>query len=192
MQEMMPKQISTAVSDFALACAAFYVSFQLFMNYNGYGSIGMFLLASAASAGVLRFSMNHSEAMQIFRIHKFLSWLCAGAGLGILAYQFCVRYNSITNGYIVIAFSGMVTLTSVFQNKENKELFVQASSGLSLLTILLLSFYQENWYGVSAALVYILAGAIIGSDGAFLGVPRVDLLHYALVAGVLLFLRALS
>lgn len=188
----MARQISTSVSDFALACSVFYVAFYLFLGNNIYASIGLLIQGAAASAGVVRFAMRRPESTPVFRAHKLLSWLATVAGMGLIAYQFCTNYRAVTMSYIIISFSGMVMLASQFMDAKNKQLFVQASSGLSVLTVLILSFLQVNIYGIVAALTYILTGAIIGSEGVLFGIQRVDILHYGLVAGNFCFLFSLS
>lgn len=188
----MARQLSTSVSDFVLACSVYYVVFFLYSKGTMYAATGLFIQGMAASVGVVRFGMRRPESSPVFRTHKLLSWLAATAGMGLVAYQFCMVYNKITMSFVIIAFAGMVTLTSQFMDANNKQLFVQASSGLSLLTVLILSFINTNIYGISAALTYIITGAVFGGDGVIAGVQKVDFLHYGLVAGNLFFLRSLS
>lgn len=187
----MARQISTSVSDFILACSVFYVTFSLFLDNSIYAASGLLIQGAAASVGVVRFSMRRPESSPIFRAHKLLSWLAATAGMGLIAYQFCSNYQALLMSYVIISFSGLVTLFSQLMDAKNKQLFVQASSGLSLLTTLILSLIHMNVYGVSAALIYILSGVVFGGDGVIIGIQRVDLLHYGLVAGNILFLFSL-
>lgn len=188
----MARQISTSVSDFVLACSVFYVATRLFYEGCQYAALGLLIQGAAASVGVARFAMRRPESTPVFRAHKLLSWLASTAGLGLVAYQYCSKYDSLLMKYIIIAFSGLVTLTSQFMDANNKQLFVQASSGLALLTVLVFSLIHFNVYGISAALTYILTGAIIGAEGVIFGLQRVDLLHYGLVAGNLFFLYSLN
>ncbi|XP_045194703.2 uncharacterized protein LOC123550338 [Mercenaria mercenaria] len=188
----MARQISTSVSDFVLACSVFYVASYLFIGNNRYAATGLLIQGAAASVGVARFAMRRPESTPVFRAHKLLSWLAATAGMGLIAYQYCTNYGALTMSYVIISFSGLVTISSQFMDAKNKQLFVQASSGLALLTVLILSLLQMNIYGISAALTYILSGAIFGSEGVMLGFQRVDLLHYGLVAGNIFFLFSLS
>lgn len=188
----MARQISTSVSDFVLACSVLYITAQLFVANSKYAATGLLIQGAAASVGVARFAMRRPESTPVFRAHKLLSWLASTAGLGLIAYQFCTLYNSLLMSYVIIAFSGLVTLTSQFMDANNKQLFVQASSGLALLTVLVLSVLNLNMYGIAAALTYILTGAAFGSEGVILGVQKLDLLHYGLVAGNIFFLFSLS
>ncbi|XP_060586830.1 uncharacterized protein LOC132742424 [Ruditapes philippinarum] len=188
----MARQISTSVSDLILACSALYVTLSLFQDGYVFAASGLLIQGTAAGVGVVRFAMRRPESSPVFRAHKLLSWLAATAGMGLIAYQFCTSYQVLLMSYIIISFSGLVTLTSQFMDAKNKQLFVQASSGLALLTVLILSLLEWNVYGISAALTYIISGAVFGSDGVIFGVQRVDLLHYGLVAGNIFFLFSLS
>lgn len=188
----MARQLSTSVSDAFLALSVVYVVFILFNNGQLFASLGLTLQGIAAVAGVIRFASLRSEMGPVFRTHKFLSWLATAAGVPFLSYQFCSNYEALTTGHALGAFSGMVTLTSQFMNAENKQLFTQASSGLGMLIILILTITYRNINGVIAALIYVLTGAIIGSEGNIKGVLRIDILHYGLMVGNLFFLWALT
>ena len=187
----MARQLSTSVSDFALAASVFYVAYYWYNRSLIYAAAGLLLQGLAATAGVVRFGMERPEGTLIFKTHKFLSWLTAAAGLSLIAYDFCLHYHSYSMGNVVLAFSAIVLVTAAFQTRENRQLTTQACSGLAVLTVLLTCFFNTNWNGVAAALVYILAGAIIGSEGELMGLLRVDILHYALVGGNFLFLNSL-
>ncbi|XP_052818904.1 uncharacterized protein LOC128244844 [Mya arenaria] len=186
----MARQLSTSLSDFVLACIVFYVVFQLFQIQAYYAAVGLFLQGFAATVGVVRFSMLRSEMGPVFRAHKFFSWLATAAGSGLISYQFCLKYDASTTSHLILSFAGMVTLTAQFMNAENKKLFSEASSGLGLLTVFILSVCYSNLYGILAALTYILSGAGIGSEGTLFGILRVDILHYGLVFGNIFFLWA--
>lgn len=187
----MARQLSTSLSDFVLALSVFYAVWNLYLKSQIFAAIGLTTQGLAASVGVVRFASLRSEMGPIFRTHKFMSWLAAAAGVPMISYQFCVNHDAVTTGHVLIAFSGLVTLSSQFMNAENKQLFTQASSGLGMLIILILSISYTNINGVIAALIYILTGAIIGSEGSIMGILRVDILHYGLVAGNLFFMWAL-
>lgn len=184
----MARQLSTSISDFVLACSVFYAASHLFLTNSQYAATGLLIQGAAASIGVARFAMRRPESTPVFRAHKLLSWLASTAGLGLIAYQFCVNFGATLMSYVIIAFATAVTLTSQFMDAKNKQLFVQACSGLSLLTVLILSVLSWNIYGMAAALTYILTGALFGSDGAKFGVLNVDILHYGLVIGNILFM----
>ncbi|KAL4235469.1 hypothetical protein ACF0H5_007105 [Mactra antiquata] len=188
----MARQLSTSLSDFILACTVFYSVCYLYHYGIMYAAVGLSIQGIAASMGVIRFSLRRPESSPVFRAHKLLSWLAATAGMGLIAYQFCILYKSIAMSYVIIAFPGMVTLSSQFMDAKNKQLFVQASSGLSVLTVLILSLLNSNVYGISAAVVYILAGALFAGEGIIAGLHKVDWLHYGLVFGNLFFLWSLA
>lgn len=188
----MVQQLSTSLSDLALAGSVFYVVFHWYNRACLHAAAGLLIQGLAASVGVVRFAMKRPEGTTVFKAHKFLSWLAAAVGMSLIAYNFCQLYGSFTMGNVVLAFSAIVLLTSALQSKENRQFkTTQACSGLAILTILILCLVNTNWAGVFAALVYILAGAIIGSEGELMGLLRVDILHYVLVAGNFLFLLSL-
>ena len=188
----MVQQISTVISDFALACSVFYVVLNLEYHLYPYFIVGLTILGIAASIGVARFGMKHAERTPVFKTHKFFSWLSAAAGMALIAYQFCLKYNSANLGGAILIFSAAATLTWPLQSADNKQLYSQACSGLSLLSITFLSLYAANWNGAAAGVIYMGGGMIFGSDGVFLSFQKVDWLHYVLVIGNLFFLKALS
>ena len=188
----MARQLSTSVSDFILACSVLYAVLNMLHHSQFYSATGLGIQGLAASAGVVRFSMLRSEMGPVYRTHKFLSWLAAAAGPGLISYQFCLKYEAMTTGHLVIAFAGLVTLSAQFMTADNKKLFTEASSGLGTLVVLILSGCYFNYFGILAALIYILSGAVIGSEGQLMGILRIDLLHYGLVVGNLSFLWALT
>ena len=71
-----------------------------------------------------------------------------------------------------------------------RKLVIEACSGFGMLTIIIVSLRTWNIYGLLAAAVYIVSGLVIGSEGKLSVFYRVDLLHIGLVAGNLLFTRA--
>jgi len=187
----MARQLSTSVSDFVLALSVFYAVFIFYNNAQYFAAVGLLLQGIAASVGVVRFASLRSEMGPVFRTHKFLSWLATAAGVPILSFQFCTNYEAEITSHLLLAFSGLVTLSAQFMNAENKQLFTQASSGLGMLIILILSISYTNINGIIAGLIYVLTGAIIGSEGNILGILRVDILHYGLVAGNVFFMWSL-
>lgn len=186
-EEEMARQLSTSVSDFVLALSAAFSVYHFYNKLLLYAAIGLLLQGIAASAGVVRFASLRSEMGPVFRTHKFLSWLAAAAGVPLLSYQFCTNYQAVTTSHVLLAFSGIVTLSAQFMNAENKQLFTQASSGLGLLIILILTITYVNVYGIIAGLIYVLTGAIVGSEGTLMGILRVDILHYGLAVGNIFF-----
>ena len=187
----MVRQLSTSLSDFALAASVLYVVNVWYNAELFHAATGLLIQGLAASVGVIRFAMERPEGTSIFKGHKFLSWLAAAVGMSLISYDFCQKYSSFTMGNVVLAFSAIVLLTAGFQTTESRQLTTQACSGLAILTILIVCLVNSNWTGVLTALIYILAGAIIGSEGELMGFLRVDILHYALVVGNLLFLKSL-
>lgn len=183
---IMPRQLSTSLSDLILAISAFYVANQLY-NHHLKPSIGLIIQGIAASVGIIRFSMENPEGSLIFKGHKFFSWLAATFGVPTIALGFCGIYGSAVLANKIIIFVGIVAVSSFFLPTNMRQLTTQAVSGFAMLTILLLCFMNRNWYGLGAAVLYVVSGLIGGSDGQIGPFYKVDILHYGLVIGNLMF-----
>lgn len=185
----MAQQITTAISDFVLVLSILYVVSGIY-NKNFTSSLGFLAQGAAASAGVIRFAM--SSPGQVTTIHKQLSWLATILGVPLISLGFCSLYGETSLRHFLMVITGVVMVGSRFAQAQQQALLVQAASGLAMLCILYLCLMNWNLSGLLAGIVYVTAGLIIGSEGKWNGLLRVDLLHYALVVGNLLFLRALS
>ncbi|XP_050398077.1 uncharacterized protein LOC126815999 [Patella vulgata] len=184
----MARQISTAVSDLVLALSVFYVVYYTIW-FNFFAAIGLLLQGIAASAGVARFSQSRPDP-KIIKGHKFMSWIATVAGMSLVATGFC-QYTLPFLMNLNFMFFIAVLIVGQFLEQAQSALATQACSGFAMLTIIACSVKTMNLYGVIAAVIYIAAGAFIGVDGYYSGIPRVDLLHYALVLGNIFFLWAL-
>ncbi|KAL3858636.1 hypothetical protein ACJMK2_008906 [Sinanodonta woodiana] len=187
----MSQQLSTSVSDFALVLSIVYVLYNWYHRSVILASVGLGIQALAASVGVVRFAMHRSNGTPVFYAHKFLSWLATALGMPLVAYSFCTHYRFDTLAIITMVFSATVVASAAFMPTKNREDLTQAASGLAVLSILFVCLVNMNLFGVAACIVYIISGLVIGSSGEFAGIQRVDLLHYALVIGNVLFSMAL-
>lgn len=185
----MPRQLSTSLSDLLLAISAFYVANVLF-RYHYRPAVGLIIQGIAASVGVIRFAMERPEGTFIFHSHKFCSWLAAILGVPAIALGFCSVYSSVTLGNKIMIFVAIVACSSFFLPQHIRQVTTQAVSGFAMLTILLLCFMHTNWYGLCAAVVYVVSGLIGGSDGKIGPFWNVDILHYGLIIGNILFLHS--
>lgn len=187
----MARQLSTSLSDLLLCIAASYVAYEWYKVNRLKASAGISIQATAAFFGIFRFAMTNPEGGIIYRCHKFLSWLAAGAGVPLIAMDFCARYGSAMLANKIAIFLLAVVVMAAFLPQKTKEVATQAASGFSMLVILILSFINQNYFGLAAGITYVTAGLAFGSDGSILGFPNVDWLHYALIVGNFLFLRSI-
>lgn len=188
----MAQQLNTSLSDLALALSVFYVFYcWMVAGVSWFASFGILSQGFAASAGVVRFAMVSPEETPVLKIHKFLTWITTTLGVPMIATGFCEAYKTTTMGNKIIIFALIVILTTRFLPQDMRELTTQAVSGFAMLTIMILSVMHSNWFGLTAAVLYVVAGAVIGAEGHLFGLPRVDLLHYVLALANLLFLYAL-
>ncbi|ESO89784.1 hypothetical protein LOTGIDRAFT_204307 [Lottia gigantea] len=184
----MARQVSTAVSDLVLALTVFYVVYYTIW-FNFFAAVGLLLQGAAASVGVYRFSQTFPLS-KVVKAHKFMSWIATVAGMSLIASGFC-RDSLPFLMNLNFMFFVVVLIVGQFLEHSQSVLATQACSGLAMLTVILASLQSWNVYGVVAACIYIFAGTQIGVDGFYAGIPRVDLLHYALVVGNIFFLWAL-
>ncbi|XP_061162545.1 uncharacterized protein LOC133171762 [Saccostrea echinata] len=187
----MARQLSTSFSDLLLCLAASYVALEWYKLNKVKASAGLSIQAIAAFFGIFRFAMAYPEGGIIFKCHKFMSWLAAGAGIPLIAMEFCARYGSALLANKIAIFLLAVVVVAAFLPPKTKEVATQAASGFSMLVILMLSFVNKNYFGLGAGITYVIAGLVFGSDGSLLGFPKVDWLHYALILGNYLFLRSI-
>ena len=120
-----------------------------------------------------------------------MSFLSAGAGVALVAMEFCGVYGSPLLANKIAIFLLAVIGASAFMPTKMRDVCTQAAGGFSMLTILILSFMNKNYFGLGAGVVYVLSGLLLTSDGILLGLPYVDWLHYGLTVANFLFLRAL-
>lgn len=183
----MPRQLSTSLSDLILAVSAFYVAHHWHERQLFKAAIGIGIQGIAASFGVFRFAMADPEGTIIYKIHKLTSWLAGAVGVPLIGLMFCAKYSSSSLSNKISLFVVCVVVVAIFLPPKTRELCSQAVSGFSILIMCILCSTNSNWYGLGACVVYIIAGAVFGSDGTVLGIPKVDYLHYLLVAGNTLF-----
>ncbi|XP_078337049.1 transmembrane protein 276-like [Crassostrea virginica] len=187
----MARQISTALSDLLLCIVAFYVSYKWYHANRMKAAVGISIQATAAFLGIFRFAMSNPEGGIIYKSHKFMSWLAAGAGVPLIAMDFCARYESAMLANKIAIFLLAVVVVAAFLPPKTQEVATQAASGFSMLVILILCFIHKNYLGLGAGVTYVVAGLVFSSEGSILGLPKVDWLHYALIMGNYLFLRSI-
>lgn len=187
----MARQLSTSFSDLLLCVMAFYVAYEWHRVGRIKAVVGISIQGTAAFLGIFRFAMSKPDGGIIFKCHKFMSWLAAGAGVPLIAMEFCAKYGSAMLANKIAIFLLAVIIVAAFLPPKTQEVATQAASGFSMLVILILSFSNKNYFGLGAGLTYVIAGLVLSSEGSILGFPNVDWLHYALIIGNYLFLRSI-
>ncbi|KAK3086880.1 hypothetical protein FSP39_024830 [Pinctada imbricata] len=188
----MARQLSTSFSDLVLSASSFYICYLWYLQGHKMAAAGFGILGSAAFLGIFRFAMTNPEGTLIFKCHKFLSFLSAGAGVSLVAMEFCGVYGSVMLANKIAIFLMIVIGAAAFMPPKMRGVCTQAASGFSMLTILILCFINKNYYGIIAGLLYVVSGLLLTGDGILLGFPYVDWLHYVLTAANFLFLKALK
>lgn len=188
----MARQLNTSLSDLVLALSVYYVFYWWTVTgVSKFASYGILSQGFAASAGVIRFAMVRPEETPVLKIHKFLTWVTTTLGVPMIATGLCEAYKTTAMGNKIIIFALIVIVTARFLPQDTQALSSKAVSGFAMLTIIILSVMYSNWFGLTAAVMYVVAGAIIGAEGSLFGIPRVDLLHYMLTLANFSFLYAL-
>ncbi len=183
-------QFSTAVSDALLALSSFHASIVLSStNVSGLG--GFLFIGLAACCGVQRFCMKHPDEKSISR-HTYLSWLASVLGLSCIAAAY---YRSqgipiVANAHIACAIAVVMLRSQLSENVLHVATEI-VSSG-AVVSTLLLSLLMFNPFGIIGAMVYAVAGLVIGTEGDLYGILRVDLFHYALVLGNIALMMGLT
>ena len=177
----MVAEISTAFSDAVLALSAFHSSYHLLAeSYCGF--VGFLLVGFAASAGAIRFGSRY-PSRDLIGAHMYLSWLASVLGTSLLAaaYHRQATLYQVANAHLAAALT-LTLLSSLFSDKIH-HMISEGVSSSAVLSLLILSIFNFSPFGVIGAVVYIVAGLVIGTRGSWLGLPRVDWFHYALLIG---------
>ncbi|XP_066983068.1 uncharacterized protein [Macrobrachium rosenbergii] len=182
----MSKQVSTALSDLVLALSAvwgFRMLHETRRHDYQFGKWWFMLETLAASLGVVKFGgLLPNYHASVVRYHKNFSWLCRAIGIPCLAAELC-RLNDfgmVAQGFLFSAVATFITSSVKSAQKERVTLLVNA---LSIIAILVLGVISSSVNLLAAGVLFVLS-AIVGDEGHVkaLNMPRVDVLHYILVA----------
>lgn len=177
----MVAEMTTAFSDAVLALSAFHSSYQLY-NETFFGFTGFLLIGFAATAGAIRFGQEFASKDMI-GVHMYLSWLASILGISCLAaaYHRQATMYSIANGHLAAGIT-LTLLSSLLSERIHHYISEGVSSG-AMLSLMVLCVVNFTPFGVIGGVVYTVAGLVIGTRGYWLGLPRVDWFHYALIIG---------
>ena len=135
--------------------------------------------------------LNFFSAEDLVLYHKLVSWLCNIVGIPFLA-SAVVAHNGHANAGSLLAIESVFFLCiyklipTGIKNIGNAIL-----SPISVVAMTGSSAYVGNLYGCYTAVMLILSGILIGTEGVLLGVPRVDIFHYGLVIANMLYVAAM-
>ncbi|MCC6275873.1 MAG: hypothetical protein IT569_08440 [Leptospiraceae bacterium] len=189
----MNMQYSTALSDFVLAMTtgyAVYVSYQRKTTESFYASLGLLTFVLAAIFGIIRFGIQPS----VLPAHQFLSNFAAYVGVPLIGASFISfgLYKISRNSFLYIVIS-LLLLFNLFTYVVKFPLYPIIVGGLANLGILIAGIREiqlQKDYALCAiggSLLTILAGLLIGTEGSWFGILRVDWFHYSLsIANILL------
>lgn len=184
----MARQISTSVSDGVLAVVTLQVAWQV-TTYSLTAALGFLIIGAAASCGTMRFA--HSQpSTALVEKHTYLSWLGQVAGLPCIAVA-THRLNGVgwvANVHMATALAVVFLHSRVLSDKALHITTEIVGTG-AVLSVLLLNVLTTNMFGILGTLMYAFSGLVIKTTGNWIGIPRVDLFHYALaVANVALMM----
>lgn len=177
----MGRQYSTALSDLVLAYSALHAACSV-ISTNLYAFTGFMLICTAASLGVFRFASSKPSS-QLLTWHKYMSWLSSVLGVSLIAIAYFRQFNLPTPANALASLA--ITLCILKPHLSEKVLSTASEivSAIAILTIVLLNIFQLNALAVIGAGMYVVSGLVIGTEGEWHGIAKVDLFHYALVVG---------
>ena len=182
--------MSTSLSDLVLALSSFHAAYKV-TNSTLAGAMGFVIIGTAATLGTIKFALD-SPQEGIVSWHKFFSWLATVIGLPLLASAYH-RQNSIlimANAHVA---SGLaIIILKNYLTEKAVSMATEAVSTAAVVSIGLLNVVQFNAHGIIGAVIYAVTGLVIGTEGDWNGIPRVDLFHYALVLGNIALMMGLS
>ncbi|XP_023932949.1 uncharacterized protein LOC106161456 [Lingula anatina] len=186
----MKAQLSTSLSDLILALVSYHGTWSLW-QHNKMASVGLLIVAMAASCGTIRFYFNRPSE-RLICLHTTLSWLGATLGLPFVAVGYAQHNQTYIVAHANIAVPVAYFLSHKFLSGELRKKTAMLVTGVAILSVLILSTLKFNPYALTGALAYVASGAV-GTDGLGpLDLPRVDWFHYLLVVGNVAFVLALS
>lgn len=179
----MGRQVTTALSDLALAASAVW-GFRALSVLPGvdlrFGKWWFMLQTLAAVLGTVRFGgLVPSYQSAVERYHRNFSWLCRAIGVPCLAAEACVQagYATAGQGFLVSAVASFIA-TSI--KSHHKDKIVELTSVLSIMAITFLGITGGKVMFACAGGLFV-ASAVVGAEGRVGGVDRVDLFHCILV-----------
>ena len=186
----MVRELSTAISDTAVALSAFNSAWRL-RSIEPYAALGFLIIGSAASLGVLRFSQVDASD-SLIGWHKYMAWVsaCIGIPLISLSYLRQAGYIWFANGHL--AASVATVIMKRFLSEEITKPCGDILGGAGVISILFCSIRDLNEHGILGTVAYASASLAVGTEGWLWGFKRVDIFHYLLAVGNIALMIGLS
>ena len=172
----MPRQISTAFSDLFLALVSYFCVSRTYTSSLS-ATVGFFVIAVAASIGVFKFSSSNPSPALV-EYHTFLSWMSSSLAVPYIAAAYHRQEESVFISTVHLATGFGLVACHKFLSESTKAIATEAISSYAVISVLALSLLKGNHGGFLGAACYIVGGALIGTKGSLLGIPRVDIFHY--------------
>lgn len=185
----MARQLTTAISDLVLVLSVIFFVYHVFW-VNFFAAFGLSIQGMAAGVGTYRFAMSRPDS-GVTNYHKMLSWLAQVAGVPLIGVGFAHNTIPILVNLNFLFIIGAIIASRLLNDSKTRQLLTEAASGFGMLTVIIVCVRFFNLYGLLGAAAYVSSGLVIGSEGYFHGVPRIDILHYVLAAGNVFFKMAL-
>ncbi|KAI8519708.1 hypothetical protein Bbelb_029650 [Branchiostoma belcheri] len=191
---MSAAQMSTAVSDFVLSASALLPAVTLWRP-SPVGSAGFLVIGVAAGLGVLRFGQGLPPA-GLVRAHQAVSWLANVLGTACISAALHKKMapgggHDLWTDYRLVG-AALLLVARQFLPLNLTELATLLLSGISVVSAGIVCGMNGSTAGVAGAVLYAVSGLVIGDEGSFLSIPRVDWFHYALALGNYAFYSALT
>lgn len=169
--------ISSVAAELCLAGASIFGAFKSWKAPAPLAPAGFLLFAAAATLGAIVYAgIGMAEPL-----HDIITRITEWAGLALIAAGLMIKpWPTLIGGVLLLAVAigtGQPLMVNV------------AALGLMIAWRLWLT-RRPPWVLVTAALLFALAGLVIGTHGQVFGLPRVDLYHVTLAVAILLIASA--
>jgi hypothetical protein len=186
----MARALSTALSDLVLALSALNAAIKILIHAP-LASAGFCIIAIAAALGTVKFALG-SPPIVLVRWHKYFSWLSKTLGMSLIASSYHRQeiLSKVANGHLALGLA--LAILGPYLADEAIAKATELVSSLAVLSIICITGIRFNVLGLIGALLYAVSGLVIGVEGTYRSVPRVDLFHYALAVGNIALLMGLN
>ncbi|TGK07833.1 hypothetical protein EHO59_06970 [Leptospira semungkisensis] len=185
-------QLSTAISDLVLAVSATWAGLRALSSAKGSlpkrgGAWGLFAVAAGAYLGVI-FFLGGDWITGIYRLVVQFAGTVGIPWIGIAFFYLGFGKIPPRNWYVLSA--GLLVLF-ILDSLYALGPYSTAIGAISFVTVIIVCIQKYKGshktaalYGIAGALLFILAGLVIGTVGHISGIPRVDVFHYVLAVAV--------
>lgn len=186
---------SIIISDGVLSSVAFYTAFQLFRSGPSFAKVaatGILIIGLASFIGFI----NHFGIPQTAPFGSFFGGLSNFLGVPFIGLSFAML--SIKNKKLpTLLIALFIVIYVIFTYFYSLPILPTVLGSISMLTIITVSISKarENStfsiLGILGAILIIMAGLFIGTEGKIGSFLRLDLYHYAITGALICFGKAL-